>query len=164
MKIVNRSIVVLLVLVAGLLIAGAGVASCQDVYKVNYFDINAPVLGRGLPVPDATVRIDNPGLTYGNLCAMIYVYAADQQLSECCGCTKQITALRKLSVRNNLTGNPLTGVAPIYALSRLFRRFPVLAARATHLRYVPRASLSCVGNPYSERDFFWHLPVSMAGH
>jgi len=90
--------------VAGLISVGAGVASAQDVYKVNYFSNNAA------PAPDATVRIDNPGLTYGNLCAMIYVFDADQQLSECCGCVETHNGLRTLSVRSNLTSNPLTGV------------------------------------------------------
>jgi hypothetical protein len=79
-------------------------AMAQDVYKVNYFSNNAA------PAPDATVRIDNPGLTYGNLCAMIYVFDADQQLSECCGCVETHNGLRTLSVRSNLTSNPLTGV------------------------------------------------------
>lgn len=90
--------------VVGLGIIGAGAASAQDVYKVNYFSNNAA------PAPDATVRIDNPGLTYGNLCAMIYVFDADQQLSECCGCVETHNGLRTLSVRGNLTSNPLTGV------------------------------------------------------
>jgi len=83
---------------------GSSVANAQDVYRVNYFSNNAA------PAPDATVRIDNPGLTYGNLCAMIYVFAADQQLSECCGCVETHNGLRTLSVRRDLTSNPLTGV------------------------------------------------------
>ncbi|WP_263352208.1 hypothetical protein [Acidicapsa acidisoli] len=90
--------------IAGLITVGAGIASAQDVYKVNYFSNNAA------PAPDATVRIDNPGLTYGNLCAMIYVFDADQQLTECCGCVETHNGLRTLSVRSNLTSNPLTGV------------------------------------------------------
>jgi len=92
------------VAIVGIAIIGAGAASAQDVYKVNYFANNAA------PAPDATVRIDNPGLTYGNLCAMIYVFDADQQLSECCGCVETHNGLRTLSVRSNLTSNPLTGV------------------------------------------------------
>ncbi len=88
----------------GLAIIGAGAASAQDVYKVNYFSNNFA------GAPDATVRIDNPGLTYGNLCAMVYVFDADQQLSECCGCVETHNGLRTLSVRSNLTSNPLTGV------------------------------------------------------
>jgi hypothetical protein len=82
----------------------SGIAMAQtDVYRVNYFSNNAA------PAPDATVRIDNPGLTYGNLCAMIYVFDADQQLSECCGCVETHNGLRTLSVRRDLTSNPLTG-------------------------------------------------------
>jgi hypothetical protein len=82
----------------------SGIAMAQtDVYKVNYFSNNAA------PAPDGTVRIDNPGLTYGNLCAMIYVFDADQQLSECCGCVETHNGLRTLSVRRDLTSNPLTG-------------------------------------------------------
>src|SRR5215475_10482315 len=90
--------------VVGFLAVADGVASAQDVFKVNYFSNNAA------PAPDATVRIDNPGLTYGNLCAMIYVFDADQQLTECCGCVETHNGLRTISVRSNLTSNPLTGV------------------------------------------------------
>ena len=96
----------LVLAIVGLMAAGAGVASAQtDVYQINYFANNLPA-----PVPDAKVRIDNPGLTYGNLCAMIYVFDSDQQMSECCGCVETHNGLRKLSVRSDLTGNPLTGV------------------------------------------------------
>src|ERR1700726_662561 len=96
---------ILPVLAVALLVLGigSGIALAQDVYKLNYFSNNAA------PAPDATVRIDNPGLTYGNLCAMIYVFDADQQLSECCGCVETHNGLRTLSVRRDLTGNPLTG-------------------------------------------------------
>ena len=96
---------ILPVLVVALLVlgVGSGIAMAQDVFKVNYFSNN--VAG----APDGTVRIDNPGLTYGNLCAMIYVFDADQQLTECCGCVETHNGLRTLSVRSNLTSNPLTG-------------------------------------------------------
>jgi len=90
--------------IAGLIAIGASVASAQDVYRLNYFANNAGA------APDATVRIDNPGLTYGNLCAMVYVFDADQQLTECCGCIETHNGLRTLSVRRDLTSNPLTGI------------------------------------------------------
>jgi len=97
---------ILPVLVVALLVLGigSGIAMAQDVYKLNYFSNN--VAG----APDGTVRIDNPGLTYGNLCAMIYVFDADQQLTECCGCVETHNGLRTLSVKRDLTSNPLTGV------------------------------------------------------
>jgi hypothetical protein len=41
---------------------------------------------------------------------MVYVFDADQQMTECCGCVETHNGLRTISVRNNLTSNPLTGV------------------------------------------------------
>jgi len=101
-----------IVLVAlGLVTLGLGVASAQDVYKVNYFSNTNQVPGT-VPAPDATYRIDNPGVAGGNLCAMIYVFDYDQQMAECCGCLETPNGLRTLSVNYNLTSNPLTGVIP----------------------------------------------------
>ena len=106
---------ILPILVVALLVLGigSGIAMAQDVYKLNYFSNNTYFSNNsnnyvGEP-PDGTVRIDNPGLTYGNLCAMIYVFDADQQLSECCGCVETHNGLRTLSVQRDLTSNPLTG-------------------------------------------------------
>lgn len=104
----NKLPVLAIALVAlSLLTVGLGVASAQDVYKVNYFS-NANTSY----APDGTVRIDNPGVTGGNLCAMIYVFAYDQQLSECCGCLETPNGLQTLSIDYNLNSNPLTGVKP----------------------------------------------------
>ena len=101
MKLIAKMLPVALA-IAGLVTLGSSIASAQDVYKVNYFANNIAA------APDATVRIDNPGLTYGNLCAFIYVYAADQQLAECCGCVETHNGLRTLSVKKDLTANTLT--------------------------------------------------------
>lgn len=89
-----------------------------DVYKVNYFSNNLAT------APDATLRIDNPGLTYGNLCALIYVFDADQQMSECCGCSETHNGLRTLSVRSNLTSNPLTGVVSSNGMIKIVSAMP----------------------------------------
>lgn len=94
---------------------GMGAALAQtDVYKVNYFSNNLYTLtsgGIGFPItlPTAYVRIANPGLTYGNLCAMIYVFDQDQQMTECCGCSISHNGLLTLTVPG-LTLNPLTYV------------------------------------------------------
>ena len=101
MKLIAKMLPVALA-ITGLVTLGSSIASAQDVYKVNYFANNIAA------APDATVRIDNPGLTYGNLCAFIYVYAADQQLAECCGCVETHNGLRTLSVKKDLTANTLT--------------------------------------------------------
>ena len=89
--------------IACLVLVSASASSAQDVYRLNYFANNIAA------APDETVRIDNPGLTYGNLCAMIYVFDNDQQLTECCGCVETHNGLRTLSVKTDLTKNPLTG-------------------------------------------------------
>lgn len=100
------------VLVAALALPGVARAQVtfpvSDVFSVDYFD-NAG------GTPDASVRITNPGTTFdpttqsGDLCAMIYVYRPDQELSECCGCKITPNGLLKLSVNNNLTNNPANG-------------------------------------------------------
>jgi hypothetical protein len=78
---------------------------------VDYF-ANANTAG----APDATVRIVNPGTTSTtsgteavDLCANIYVFDANQQLSECCGCSLTPNALATFSVNGNLTAKPLLG-------------------------------------------------------
>jgi Bacterial Ig-like domain (group 2) len=59
---------------------------------------------------DSSLRLSNPGATGGNLCAEIYVFDQNQQLSECCGCLLSPDGLLTLSVNSDLTGNPLTDV------------------------------------------------------
>jgi hypothetical protein len=110
--------------IAGLISIGAAFASAQtigsstDVFRINYFSNNVAA------APDATVRIDNPGLNYGNLCDMIYVFDADQQLSECCGCPESHNGLRTLSVKRDLTSNPLTGVVSTNGVIKVVSAVP----------------------------------------
>ena len=73
--------------------------------SVNYFANNG-VSG----APDATVRVTNPGTAFENICAQVYVFDNDQQMSECCGCLTTPDGLRTFSVTKDLTSNPLTGV------------------------------------------------------
>jgi hypothetical protein len=82
-----------------------------DVFGVNYY-ANA---NTSAVTADAAVRITNPGTNggtspAGDLCALIYVFSADQQLAECCGCRVTPNGLRTLSVNGDLTSNPLTPV------------------------------------------------------
>jgi hypothetical protein len=89
---------------------GTGLASTvpqppPDVLKVDYF-ANANTTG----APDATLRLDNPGEAGGSVCANIYVFDPNQELSECCSCYLSPDGLRTLSIDNDLTANPLTGI------------------------------------------------------
>ena len=75
-------------------------------YRVDYFD-NANTTG----APDATLRLSNTGAAgHTNLCADIFVFAADEEISECCSCLETPNGLRKLSVNNNLTSSPFAGI------------------------------------------------------
>jgi len=85
--------------------SGSAAVTVDPLLAVTYFD-NANVTGLWA---DGTVRLSNPGMTGGDLCAMVYVFAADQQLSECCGCVVTPNGLTTLSVNTDLTSNPLTG-------------------------------------------------------
>ncbi len=87
------------------LVICAGVAQAQNPYKVDYF-ANANTGG----APDATLRLDNPGGTGANLCADIFVFDSNEELSECCSCLETPDGLRTLSINDNVTANPLTGV------------------------------------------------------
>ena len=81
-----------------LVLAFSAVAPAQDDYRVTYFDNN------GAPgAPDATIHVLNPG--NGAVCATIYVWRNDQELSECCSCPISNNGLLTLSVAA-LTNNP----------------------------------------------------------
>jgi hypothetical protein len=84
-------------------VTGTAAVTVQPQLNVVYFHL--PQGG-----PDTTMRISNPGLSGTDLCAMIYVFDQNQQLTECCGCPVSLDGLRELSLRNDLLANPLTGV------------------------------------------------------
>jgi Bacterial Ig-like domain (group 2) len=86
-------------------ISGSGTLTVMPAAAVNYFS-NANTVG----APDATVNVINPGLTGGNLCAMIYVFDSIQEMNECCGCQISADGERILSVNSDLTSNTLTQV------------------------------------------------------
>jgi hypothetical protein len=89
-------------------LSGSAILTVQPGIAVTYFDgANTPTVSA-----DGTVRITNPGFTGGTLCAMVYVFDPDQEMSECCGCAVSHDALRTLSINHDLTGNPLTGIKP----------------------------------------------------
>lgn len=94
-------------------------STSNDSYYTSYFG-NVHVAG----YPDSDLVIVNPGslagysvndgqpAPYGDLCANIYVFAADQQMAECCSCQVSPNTLRLLSFNTHLTANALTGNPP----------------------------------------------------
>ena len=68
---------------------------------------------------DSTIKIANEAYTglptpqsgtaeNGKVCAMIYVFDANQEMQECCGCPVTNDGLRTLSLVTNLTANPVS--------------------------------------------------------
>lgn len=126
-------VIVLVVLAASLAFSGAALAQVPtDIYKIDYFDNNQAGL------TPATVRIANPGSDFTDRCAMIYVFSADQELKECCGCKITPNGLLKLSVQSNLTANPANGVTPEAGVIEIFS-----TATGTSLAGPPGSSSLC---------------------
>jgi hypothetical protein len=113
-------IVVMAAVVAVLVgVAGTGMAWAQTQPPTPPSLIVDYYAGAGnavFPTPFAgTLRLDNPGSTGGtspggDLWALIYVFDADQQLVECCGCKLTPDGLRVLDVNKDLTSNPNNGL------------------------------------------------------
>jgi hypothetical protein len=111
-----KKLVLMVVAAMAVSMALSAVAAAQatDVYQVNYFANRNNSTGF-----DQFVNITNPGVqgspisvTEGVLCANLYVFEADQQMSECCSCPITADGMLSLSLNNNLTANPLTSVSP----------------------------------------------------
>jgi len=112
---------ILPVLTIALVIATvSGVASAQDdsPFTTNYFTNNTT---EGAPA--GTLQLSNDGATVSTtffgrgfsaqtLCANIYVFAADQQIAECCSCPVTPNGLVEENIKTDLLGNPLTRVTP----------------------------------------------------
>jgi hypothetical protein len=87
-------------------ITGSGDVVVQPVLSVNYFTIPETTD----TAADTTLRITNSATGSPDICAMIYVFDQDQQMTECCGCLISDSGLLTLSTEKDLTSNPLTGV------------------------------------------------------
>ena len=120
-NIVRHILPALTVVLAIVMAAGASFAQVQqqddDVFSTNYFSNNTTP-----GAPPATLRFTEHGVpvlvglgqqySATEECAMIYVYAADQQLAECCGCPVSTNGLVHENVQKDLLGNTLTRVVP----------------------------------------------------
>jgi len=87
------------------IVATAQTAPPADTLKVDYF-------ANGLGSVDETLHLTNPGTAGGDLCAAIYVFDPEQEMTECCSCLLTPDGLRTISVNKNLLANPLVGTSP----------------------------------------------------
>ena len=87
---------------------GTATVTVNPLMTVSYYN-RANAVSAGT---DGTLRLVNPGVSQGDICAMIYVFDDKQELDECCGCMISADGMRTLSLVNDLTANPLTGTPP----------------------------------------------------
>jgi hypothetical protein len=78
-----------------------------------------------LHVGDSVVNMTNSGASGGNICAHIYTYTPDEQLSSCCSCMITPNALTSLSVKQDLASNSLTPIVPTSMVIKLLATTPV---------------------------------------
>jgi|SRR5271155_661402 hypothetical protein len=76
-----------------------------DTFFSGYFDF-----GTGSTV-DNILRLENPTSTNGNICAMIYVFDAREEMGECCGCLLTPNQMLDGSVKQ-MIGTQEWAVAP----------------------------------------------------
>lgn len=101
---------------------GASAQSYPDTFGITYYS-NANETQFG--APDGKLRIDNPGADNGtNLCADLYVFDANEELLECCGCRLTPDGLRTLSVNKDLTSNTGNGEVPAVGVIKLLSAAP----------------------------------------
>jgi hypothetical protein len=104
---VTRTILYAVCAVAVLLVMSTSAsAQSADNFKVNYFDNNSLTT---TGAPESIVHVLNPGS--GALCADIYVWKADQELTECCACPISTNGLLTFTV-DDATNNPGDGNGP----------------------------------------------------
>jgi hypothetical protein len=85
-------------------VTGSATLTVQPLAAVGYFTHPAANT-------DATIRVTNTGSTGSSLCAMVYIFDQDQQMTECCGCLISPDGLRTFSLSKDFLANPLTGVS-----------------------------------------------------
>jgi hypothetical protein len=93
--------------------AVSGVASAQvstdGIFNTSYYSNNTTA---GAPAGTERFSYDGAAGNPKTVCANIYVFAADQQLAECCSCPVTADGLVEENIKTNLLGNSLTRVTP----------------------------------------------------
>jgi hypothetical protein len=135
-----RAILTLAVVAIGTGALAAQELSYPDYYVTYYANIGI--------APHGSVHIVNPGTfdsypssaasAIGDLCAMIYVFNASEQMQECCGCLTTPDDLRTIPIAN-LTSNPVNGTPLTSGVIKLVSTEP------NKVFYNPRTNVYTVG-------------------
>ena len=111
---------------------------------------------------DGTVYVTNVGMTHSSLCAMVYVFDTQQEMTECCACSTSIDDVRTLSINNDLTNQPATGAVSATGVIEIVSADPSsqacnasssppggeLRAWSTHIQVVDPATFALTEAPF----------------
>jgi hypothetical protein len=109
-KVICRILPILAIALVIAMVSGTAFAQ-NPVMTTNYYANNTTS-----GAPQGTLRITNHGFAQtfdpDDLCAMIYVFDAQQELTACCGCRVTPNGLQTINVRTQLLVDTLTRVTP----------------------------------------------------
>lgn len=116
--------------------AASSVSGGQGTFLSGYFDFG--------PAGDNLLRLENPTSANGNLCAMIYVFNANESMGECCGCPITPNELLQGSVKTILgPGWGFSGGAPGTGVIQVISALPNNGRQCSPLQlYTPTPTLN----------------------
>src|SRR5450432_1595885 len=117
-KVICRILPVLAIALVIAMVSGAAFA--QRTMTENYYANNTTS-----GAPQGTLRITNHDGDPGDLCAMIYVFDAAQELTACCGCRVTPNGLQTINVRTQLLVDTLTRVTPNTGVIQIISGAPI---------------------------------------
>jgi len=106
-----------LALVVGVLTSPAAVLAQAQSTEDTPFQVRYAV---NLNIGDSIVNITNSGASSttsapnqnGNICANVYAFLPNEQISSCCSCSVSPNGLVSLSVKKDLASKSITGITP----------------------------------------------------
>jgi hypothetical protein len=126
---------------ATLVLGPSAYAGPPGTFMTGYFDLapGTEAFGAG----DNALRLENPTAANGNLCAMIYIFDASEELGECCGCPLTPNQLLSDSVETILNGGwEISGGTPEQGVIQIVSALPNFGPYCLpYAAYTPTANL-----------------------
>ncbi|MHB8384028.1 MAG: hypothetical protein ACYDC3_17000 [Candidatus Binataceae bacterium] len=111
-------------------------------FLTGYFDTTSGSESFG--AGDNALRIENPTAANGNLCAMVYIFDASEELGECCGCLLTPNQLLQDSVDTIIgSGWEISGGTPAQGVIQIVSTLPNATTSCNPAAaYTPTANLN----------------------
>jgi len=117
--------------------AGSAQSAGQSTFLSGYFD-----LGAGSTLDNA-IRLENPTAVSGNICAMIYVFDAGEEMGECCGCLLTPNQMRYGTIKQIIGTQQWVGITPVHGVVQIVSATPNSLGQCLPTQtYVPTPTLN----------------------